>query len=388
MNPPKHILPVIVLAQFCCTSLWFATNGVIGELATNFGLATNLLGNLTSAVQFGFISGTLAFAMLTITDRFSPSKVFFIAALIGAACNAATLWPGNTLFTLMIFRYGTGFFLAGIYPVGMKIAADYFDKGLGKSLGFLVGALVLGTAFPHALKGFDTMVSWQHVIITTSLLAVLGGLLLFALVPNGPYRKSSQNVDLKAFFKVFQDRKFRAAAFGYFGHMWELYTFWAFVPVMLVTYAKTHKATIAISFWSFMTIALGGLACVLGGYVSQKLGTKKTARNALFLSGCCCLLCPFVCMVPNTYFFLLFLCSWGMVVIADSPLFSTLVAKNANPQLKGTALTIVNCIGFAITIISIQLISTLHTTGLGNWAFMILAVGPVLGLLALRSKQE
>lgn len=386
MNPPKHILPVIVLAQFCCTSLWFATNGVIGELATNFDLATNALGNLTSAVQFGFISGTLVFAILTITDRFSPAKVFLVAALIGATCNAATLWPGNTFFTLMVFRYATGFFLAGIYPVGMKIAADYFDKGLGKSLGFLVGALVLGTSFPHALKGFDTMVSWQYVIITTSLLAAMGGLLLLALVPNGPYRKSSQKVDLKAFFKVFQDRKFRAAAFGYFGHMWELYTFWAFVPVMLASYAQIHKETIAISFWSFMSIALGGLACVLGGYVSQKLGTKKTARNALFLSGCCCLLYPFIFMVSYTGIFLLFLCFWGMVVIADSPLFSTLVAQNTDPQLKGTALTIVNCIGFSTTIISIQLISTLHTTGLGNWVFMILAVGPLFGLIALQKK--
>ncbi|MEM6772220.1 MAG: MFS transporter, partial [Bacteroidota bacterium] len=144
MSIPTRILPLIVLAQFCCTSLWFAGNAVMADLVTNFSLPAAALGHLTSAVQFGFITGTLTFAILTITDRFSPSWVFLVCALLGALSNACTVWQGNTLLSLLLLRGLTGFFLAGIYPVGMKIAADYYDRGLGKSLGFLVGALVLG----------------------------------------------------------------------------------------------------------------------------------------------------------------------------------------------------------------------------------------------------
>ena len=152
MNPPKRILPIIVISQFCCTSLWFAGNGVMRDLVANFNLNQSALGHLTSAVQFGFISGTLVFALLTIADRYSPSKVFLFSALLGATCNVLMIGSYNNFSSLLLFRFLTGFFLAGIYPVGMKIAADYYDKGLGKSLGFLVGALVLGTALPHLLK--------------------------------------------------------------------------------------------------------------------------------------------------------------------------------------------------------------------------------------------
>jgi MFS family permease len=383
MKPPKYILPIIVIAQFCCTSLWFASNGVLEELIANFNLNSNALGNLTSAVQFGFISGTLLFAILTITDRFSPSKVFFMSAILGAIFNLGMLWQGNTLVSLVLFRFLTGFFLAGIYPVGMKIAADYFDKGLGKSLGFLVGALVLGTAFPHLLKGLTEYFSWESVVLTTSLLAFFGGLLMMLLVPNGPFRKQSQQVDLSAFFKIFKNSNFRAAAFGYFGHMWELYTFWAFVPLMLSTYESLHSTSLNIPLLSFSIIAIGGLACVLGGYASQRFGLKKTAATALSLSACCCLLVPLFFMISSEIVFVAFLLFWGMVVIADSPLFSTLVAQSAAPELKGTALTIVNCIGFAITIVSIQLISIAENNSSSNWFFMLLAIGPVLGLFAL-----
>ncbi|MDT0540656.1 MFS transporter [Croceitalea sp. P059] len=388
MKSKKKILVIIVLAQFCCTTLWFASNGVLEELITNFNLNTNTLGNLTSAVQFGFISGTLVFALLTITDRFSPSKVFLMSAILGAIFNGSMLWPGNTLLTLIAFRFLTGFFLAGIYPVGMKIAADYFDKGLGKSLGFLVGALVLGTAFPHLLKGITTYFSWQSVIITTSVLAILGGILLAILVPNGPFRKKSQQPDLGAFFKVFQNPNFRAAALGYFGHMWELYVFWAFVPIMLGTYQSLNQSSLNIPLLSFGIIAIGGIACVLSGHISQKIGVKKTASTALFLSGCCCLAAPLFFTLTTTSLFVGFLFFWGMVVIADSPLFSTLVAQNATPELKGTALTIVNCIGFTITIISIQLMVYLQLNYASNWIYTSLAVGPIFGLIALTSSKK
>ncbi|KPM32290.1 Putative membrane protein [Croceitalea dokdonensis DOKDO 023] len=381
MKSQKYTLPIIVLAQFCCTSLWFASNAVILELGSAFGLENSALANLTSAVQLGFILGTLVFAIFMITDRFSPSKVFFACASIGALFNLALLWNGNELTTLLGSRFATGFFLAGIYPVGMKIAADYFDTGLGRSLGYLVGALVVGTSFPHALKGLGVDIPWTFVVATTSGLAVLGGLLIL-FVPNGPYRKPSQKLNFSSFFSVFKLPKFRAAAFGYFGHMWELYTFWAFVPLLLALHSKTHGNTFSISFWSFIVIAVGGLACVLGGYLSQRFGIKKVALVALALSGLCCLLSPVMLTMANSIGFLLFLCFWGMVVIADSPLFSTLVASNADPRLKGTALTIVNCIGFAITIVSIQFMGVVQQLLPEMYSYMVLAIGPVLGFRA------
>lgn len=389
MKVAKHILPVIVLAQFFCTSLWFAGNGVLVSLIGHFNLGENSLGNITAAVQFGFIIGTLLFAILTLTDRFSPSKVFLWCAVLGAAFNLGIVWEGNSWTSILLFRFFTGFFLAGIYPVGMKIASDYFDKGLGKSLGYLVGALVLGTALPHLLKWLSAVLPWQYVLYATSGLAVLGGLLMVFLVPDGPFRKQSQQLNFTACFSVFKKKDFRAAAFGYFGHMWELYTFWAFVPFLLGLHAKLQGySSFPVSFWSFCVIAVGGLACVLGGYISERSGTKKTAATALFLSGGCCLASPVILLYAPTPVFIAFLLFWGMVVIADSPLFSTLVAQHAPGAIKGTALTIVNCIGFALTIVSIQVITGLQRYVPPTYLFMVLALGPLFGLLAVYRKTK
>jgi len=389
MSISKHILPIIVIAQFCCTSLWFAGNGVMDDLSSAFGLNSSALGHLTSAVQFGFIAGTLVFAILSIADRFSPSLVFFISALLGATFNLATILESNTLTSLLSLRFMTGFFLAGIYPVGMKIAADYFDKGLGKSLGYLVGALVLGTAFPHLLKAASADLPWRMVLITTSSIAVVGGLAILLFIPNGPYRKASQKIDFKVIFNIFKNKSFQSAAFGYFGHMWELYAFWAFVPIMLTTYAGLNAiAYFNIPVLSFLIIGLGGVACVIGGYLSQYFGTKKIATAALLLSGICCLLSPLAFQLTTPSLFVGFLIFWGLVVIADSPLFSSLVAQNTFPDTKGTALTIVNCIGFSISIISIQLINILKDVVNPEVLYIALAMGPVVGLATLMQKKE
>lgn len=389
MKLKSSILTIIIISQFLCTSVWFASNAVVENMSLFFGLNLNALGHLTSAIQLGFIIGTLIFAVFTISDRFSPSKVFFISAVLVALFNFGILWNNHNLTSLIVLRFFTGFFLAGIYPVGMKIAADYFEKGLGKSLGFLVGALVIGTAFPHLLNGISYSFSWKFIFIMTSLLSIVGGLMMLLLIPDGPFRKPSQRFDLTAFFKVFKNPSFRSSAFGYFGHMWELYAFWAFVPVILKTYLHLHpNINFSIALVSFFVIGSGGLSCVIGGYLSQIYGTKKIAFIALLLSCCCCLFSPILFSIDSPFVFISFLIFWGMVVIADSPLFSTLVAQNASLEVRGTALTIVNCIGFAITIISIQLISNLTYVTNSSSVYTILALGPVLGLLALKHKKK
>jgi MFS family permease len=384
----RWILLIIVVSQFCCTSLWFAGNSVMADLVKTFGITNQSISHLTSAVQLGFISGTLLFAVQSIADRFSPSRVFFVCALLGAASNLAMLIEGNQLSSLLFIRFVTGFFLAGIYPVGMKIAADYYEKGLGKSLGFLVGALVVGTAFPHLLKGLAISLSWKLVLVAVSALAVLGGALIYFLVPDGPFRKQGQSLRLAAFSSVFKDRQFRSAAFGYFGHMWELYAFWAFVPILLALYKTMHpQASFNIPLLSFVIIGLGGPACVAGAYIAQLAGTRKTASMALFLSGICCLFSPLAFRINNPVFFIAFLLFWGMVVIADSPLFSTLVAQHAPAALRGTALTLLNCIGFSITIVSIQLLHELYSHITPKFIYLFLAIGPLWGLYALRNYQ-
>lgn len=386
MSPrPAYILPLIVLSQFAGTSLWFAGNAILPDIQQQLALGNTALGNITSAVQLGFITGTLLFAILSIADRFSPSRVFFISSLLAALSNLCLLWLVKDNFSLLAFRFMTGFFLAGIYPVGMKIAADWYEKGLGKALGYLVGALVLGTAFPYLLKAFSWHLSWRMLIFFTSCFAVLGGSLIFLFVKDGPYRKQGQDFHPRNIAHIFRSKDFRAAATGYLGHMWELYAFWTFVPVLLALNNEHSKAYINIPFWSFLVIGSGALSCVAGGYISQKTGSAKVAFWSLVISGACCFLSYFFLNV-SPLVFLPFMLAWGIAVIADSPQFSALVAQTAPPEYKGTALTFVTSAGFAITIISIQLLNYLlnHASlSTGNMAFVMLGAGPLFGLLFL-----
>jgi predicted MFS family arabinose efflux permease len=379
---PFYILPLIVISQFAGTSLWFAGNAILPELQRELHLQGNAIGNITSAVQLGFIAGTFVFAILSVADRFHPSRVFFISSLLAALANLSVIWVAKDFYTLLTLRFITGFFLAGIYPVGMKIAADWFESGLGKALGFLVGALVLGTAFPHLLKVGSYELPWKQVMYVTSAVAAAGGLMMLLLVPAGPFRKRGSAFHPKALIHIFRSPSFRAAAGGYFGHMWELYTFWAFVPVLLQAHQQQTGAVYSIPLWSFITIGVGALSCVAGGYISQKAGSERVAFFSLMLSMLCCFLLYFFIQGPG-YVFLPFMIFWGVTVIADSPQLSTLVAQTAPQENRGTALTFVTCIGFAITIVSIQVISLFYQNDKQILILMLLLLGPMYGIQEL-----
>ena len=369
---------MIVLSQFAGGSLWFAGNAVIGDLQLALGLPDAALGWITSAVQLGFIAGTLVFAFFAVSDLASPRLVFLLCALAGAAANAASYALAQGLPSLLVLRFATGFFLAGIYPVGMKIAAGWYRDDLGKALGFLVGALVLGTAFPHLLKGLGAALPAQQVMLGVSALALAGGAAMFALVPDGPYLSRGARFDPRALASVFAAARFRASAFGYFGHMWELYAFWAFLPLVIAA----HAAQLEVSLWTFAVIAVGALGCAAGGLVSLRTGSARVAFAQLSASGICCLLSPLLFHAP-TPLFLAFLLFWGIVVAGDSPQFSALNAAYAPRELVGSALTIANCIGFAITIGSIELLNAAAGSLGAQWLFVLLAPGPVFGLAAL-----
>ena len=376
---PARVLPVVIASQFAGTSVWFAGNAVLGDLQREWGLAPEALGYITSAVQFGFIGGTLVFAFLAVADRFSPRLVFFLCSLAAAAANLGVLAAAGGLAPLLACRFATGFFLAGIYPVGMKIASGWYRKGLGNALGFLVGALVLGTAFPHLLKGLGQSWPWQFVLVGVSLVAALGGLLMFLLVPDGPNLAKAAKFDPTVLAAIFASKGFRASAFGYFGHMWELYAFWAFVPVALAACAPGHN----VPLWSFVVIAAGALGCAGGGLISLRAGSARIAYAQLAASGACCLSSPAFLLAPPAVV-IPFLVFWGIAVVGDSPQFSALNAAHAPRESVGSALAIGNCIGFAITIGSIQLLSAASGALPVEYLFLLLAPGPALGLLALR----
>jgi MFS family permease len=382
-RPPARILPVIVASQFAGGSVWFAGNAVLPDLQLKWGLPPEALGDLTAAVQLGFIAGTLTFAVLAISDRYSPRKIYLACSLLAALANAAAWLIAPSLVALLGLRFATGFFLAGIYPVGMKIASGWYRSDLGRALGFLVGALVLGTAFPHLVRSLGETLPWEAVMFATSALAVGGGAAMFALVPDGPYLQAGSSFQPKALAMIFRSARFRASAFGYFGHMWELYAFWAFVPALIAAHvAQTADSARDVPLLTFAVIAAGALGCVAGGLVSPRFGSARVAFAQLGASGLCCLVAPLAFHLP-TPAFLAYLIVWGIVVAGDSPQFSALNARYAPGDLVGSALTIVNSIGFAITILSIQLLN--HAVGLVGVAYVFLALvpGPLLGLAAL-----
>lgn len=373
---PFYILPLIVLAQFAGTSLWFATNAILPYLTYDF--PTESVSQLTLAVQLGFILGTLVLAVFSISDRFPSHRVFFISSLLGAACTLALSYNANYTIWLVL-RFCTGFALAGIYPVGMKLASTYYNKGLGRALGFLVGALVLGTAFPHALVAFECSISPLEVLQLVSTFAAIGGVLILFFVPEMRTKKSTK-FRFSALKKAFSSFEFKKAAFGYFGHMWELYAFWAFIPFYILVYENVNNVPVNIPLFSFIVIALGALSCVSGGYLVRFFGSEKIAFWQLTISLFCCLLSPMM-LFTSFPVFVIFISIWGWFVVGDSPQFSALTAQNAPKNYIGSALTLVTSIGFAVTLFSIQLLSLLKTMGFFVWIMLPLALGPIFSVI-------
>jgi MFS family permease len=389
MAVPRRILPVIVLSQFAGTSLWFAGNAVLPDIQALWHLPATAVATVTSAVQLGFVTGTLVFALLMVADRWPPTRVFLACSLLAAACNAAVATLDGQFTLLVALRFAVGFLLAGIYPVGMKIAASWYREGLGAALGVLVGALVLGTALPHGLRALagggswlpqtaGSLAAWQVVVLSVSALAALGGVATYLLVPE--QRSTAMvPVDVRALKSVVTEPKLRASVFGYFGHMWELYTLYALMPAL----AAVRFAGAGVSAMAFWAIAAGFVGCAAGGLLSRRVGSERVAAWQLATSGLCCLLAPWLLDAPGPLF-VAWLLVWGLTVVGDSPQFSTLTARNAPAGVVGSVLTFTNCVGFAISVVSIELFVRLNQLIPLGQLLPWLAVGPVLGLVALR----
>jgi MFS family permease len=377
------MLVLLAAAELLGMSLWFAASAVAPQLSARWGLDPAQAAWLTTVVQLGFVAGTACAAVLNLADVVASRLLFAVAATLGALANGALLAaPGYG--AALACRFATGFFLAGVYPPAMKMVATWFRARRGLAIGTVVGALTVGKATPylvHAMRGAGV----AAVIATASLAAAAASLLVLAAYRDGPYPFPPRPFSWGLVAEVVRVRRFRLATGGYLGHMFELYSFWTWIPAFLAASAARHGGytPAAVSLAAFGTIAVGGAGCVWGGLVADRTGRERLVTLALAASGSCALA---IGLLFGAGLGLVGLLAWvwGFFVIADSAQFSALVTESVPAHAVGTALTVQTALGFLLTTVSIQLVPPIAACLGWRWAFPVLALGPVFGIASIR----
>ncbi len=385
----RRTLVLIAAASLLSMSPWFSATVVLPQLEKLWQAGIGLSAWLTMAVQLGFVVGGLVSALFNLPDRFSAPRLFAISSVLAAVVNAffAAVAEEHQLAAL-VMRFLTGAFLAGVYPPGMKILAGWFRDGRGTALGILVGALTVGKALPYSVAAAGDL-PWRVIVLSSSGLAVLGAALVALGVKEGPYAAPQPPLDLHQIGAVFRNRGSRLANFGYFGHMWELYSMWGWIALLLGASAGGPGPGVALA--SFLSIAVGAVGCLWAGWAadageapSPEARVARRARVtivAMGVSGACCLLAA---VFFQHFWLLVIICLvWGAAVVADSAQFSTIVSEVSDRRYVGTALTVQTAIGFLLTVVSLRVVGAIGVTYGWNWAAASMALGPALGILAM-----
>jgi MFS family permease len=385
----RRVLFLLSLAELLGMSLWFTGTAVIPQITALWHSGLALGSWLTIAVQVGFSIGAITFALFNIPDVFSPIKVLVVSAVLAAAANAAFAFFAAEPLTAILLRGATGFFLAGVYPVGMKIIAGWFQRGRGLALGIMIGALTLGSAVPHAANAIGG-IPWKGVVLLGSLQALLGAVIVAAGVREGPFAMPQSRFDPAQVLEIVRNRPLRLANFGYLGHMWELYSMWGWIAVIFA--ASTGWSRTQYEWVAALAIGIGAVGCIWAGAASDRLQDQQASMRvaqrarvtiiAMAISAACCVLAALVLHQPALLVPLAMI--WGIAVIADSAQFSTIISEVSDKNYVGTALTCQVALGFLLTAAVIRLMAYIHDlSGSWGWALASMALGPLLGIWAM-----
>ncbi len=378
---------LVALVEVLGLSVWFSATAVMPSLRSELDIGPTAAVWLTASVQLGFVTGAVTSAAFTLPDRATPQHLLAACALGAAACTAALAYFGAGLGSAVALRFLTGLFLAGVYPVGMKLMASWSESAhRGRAFGVLVAALTIGSALPHLIGGL-TRLPWRSVLLAGAALGAAGAVVAVTLVRPGPHLDNrSIPLDRRSAIALFAERGPRLASLGYFGHMWELYALWTWLSTFVVA-GRAERGDAGAATWTgfvaFVAIGVAGAAgCLLGGWAADRIGRPQAAAAALVSSGTCCVTSPLVFAAP-TFVLVAFLLVWGSAVIADSGAFSTVITETTDARFVGTALTAQTAIGFLLTVVTIQFVPIAADQIGWRYAFLLLAPGPLLGAVAM-----
>lgn len=382
----------VSVATFFSLSVWFSTNAISGALELEKSVDESSIALLTIAVQLGFVFGTLVIAVTNLSDLLNARTLFAVSAVLAAVTNLLVI-PIESTPLLIAARFATGAFLGGVYPPAMKVISGWYTKGRGFALGTMVGALTIGSGSPHLLRSVFSE-NWQAVIIGSSILAIIGGLILRFMVKDGPHDVNGAKFNPRYLIGALTERGPRLALTGYLGHQWELYAMWAWIGSFML-YVIGDRSLIGDSLdlasaLTFLVFAIGAVACAFAGVWSEKIGRTAVTSIAMVISGT---VAAFIGFIPTemTVLIMILAMIWGASIIADSAQFSTAMTELSDPAYRGTMLTFQTGVGFALTAVSIWLLPIVKDSSGWGWAFAMLALGPVVGtaaMLRLRSLPE